>query len=538
MRRRTSFLVAGLVVLVAAAIVAVDLRVPPVEPPAPPTAPDGVEPTAGTWTCAVGDGRVGTSLQVVAARPGVLGDPPATTEVATFEAGELRSRPLPQLFPGSHAATPVRGGEELGVWTRWLSGPVAVQREWRLTGGEDVPPGTVTGGCPRAIAETWVVPGLSTAGGHDARLRLANPYRTDATLAVGFVTPAGPEAPIALRNLTVPARGIREIEVNEVLPERDDLAAVVEVVAGRIAVEGYQLTRAAIGDVDGASLLAASTAASEVWTVPWVADDEDVSSWLWVTNLGERPALVELTLNTRGGGIVPDGLAEVEVPPGQLRRVDLRGTLPGGSTSAAITVRSDGAPVHVSAATRVTAEEVKDTGFVVQLAVADPAATWVVTGGDTAGREEELRLVNPGSEPAQVDIGLFDGVSARRPPALQELRVPAGSTRTVDLAAVLVGDVGSWSAFVTASMGEVVVGRVGSGGQDALHLVAVPGTPSTAWSPVGGGLAARFEPGAVQRLGTVLGITAPDPLAPLAPRDDGGLPSPPEEDATTEPASP
>ncbi len=565
MKRRPGLAVVLVLIVLAAGVAAVDVFVPQVEPPAPLSVPAAVSPTAGTWTCAVGDRRAGTELRVAAARTGTLGDEPATVDVGAFEEGEIRAVSVPQLFPGTHAATSVVGDDELGVFTRWSGGPVAVQREWRLHGDEDLPPGTVAGACPRAISDSWVVPGLITSGGSDARLRLANPFRTDATVAVGFLTPQGAEDPIALQNLTVPARGIREIQVNQVLPERDDLTAIVRVLSGRVAAEGYQLTRAAIGDVDGVSLLAAATAPAEVWTVPWVADDEDTGSWLWVANLGERPAPVELTLNTEDGGIVPEGLAEVTVAPGQVRRVDLRGTLPEGIGDAAVTVRSDGAPVYVSGATRVAADEVADTGFAVQLGSPVADTTWVVTGGDTVDRQESLRLVNPGSEAAEVEVVLFNGTTALRPGALQEIEVPPGSLRTVDVSEFL-GDVGHWSAYVTAVGGEIVVGRLGSStlpaeqpepdpdpGADedpatepepveedeeeteervpARHLIATLGTPAAAWSPVGGGLAASAGRGTVQRLDTRLGIQRVDPLAPPEPDD-------PEPDPSEEPEPP
>jgi hypothetical protein len=69
----------------------------------------------------------------------------------------------------------------------------------------------------------------------------------------------------------------------------------------------------------------------------------------------------------------------------------------------------------------------------------------------------------------------------------------------------------AWSAFVTATTGEVVVGRLGSGGGGGgLHLVAAPGIPGTTWDPAGRGLPTRAAPGIVQRLGTDVGVDADD----------------------------
>jgi hypothetical protein len=620
MNRRT-LATMGIGSLLLVAVLAVDLLAPP--PEAPGTVdvePVSVTPVAGSSTCAVGDGRDGTTLTVTAARPGQVADGPAELDVRSLGDGSEELRTPPPVFPGVHTRVEVEGGEDHATGVSWRRGPVAVEREWRVGPpeeespdeaaedeaaadeaaeaeaaedeaaadeaaedeaaaeatdeeatdeeaadeeaadeeaeepaeaggivsevGEEFPPGTIAGPCPSAVAGRWVVPGMTTVGGSDARLRIANPYATDATLAIGFVTPEGPEEPLALQNLSVPAGGTMELAVNEFMPERADLSAVVRVLSGRAAVEGYQLTRAAIGDIDGASLLAASTGPSESWTVPWVEDSEAYDSWLWVVNLGDRPAPVELTLHTEEGGVPPEGLSEVTVAPGQLRRIDLRGTLPEGVSSAAVTARSEGAPIHVSAAVQRRDEDPAVSGFVVQLGVPDADADWVVTGGAIGeGRTELLEVVNPGSEPAELSVRLFNGAAVVEPEGFGELTLGPGARMRLDLREPLAG-AGSWSAFVTSSAGEVVVGRIGLGGQpDGLHLLATPGTPASAWGAAGEALPSRPVPGSVQRIGTDLGVRSDDPFGndaagtpPAAPLDEtDDATSDPDPDAEPEP---
>jgi hypothetical protein len=505
-RRWRSWLAVLVLAVVATVVLVADEIAPPLATPAAGTSVTTDGAASGSWVCAVGDGRSGTSLATVAARPGAPGDGPASVEVVGFEDGAVRATSLPQLFPGADARARPRGGDELAAWARWTGAPVAVTREWRWDDVEDLPGATVAGACARPFSGTWVIPGMSTTGGNEARIRLANPYRSDATVAVGFLTPDGVEEPLALRNVTVSARSVREVVVNDSLPERADLAAVVEVASGRLAVEGYQIARSEIGDIDGGSLLAAAPESAEDWTVPWVPDGEESSSWLWVANLGERTAPVELTLHTPSGGQVPDGLAEVSVPPGQLRRVDLRGTLPDGETSAAVTVRSNGAPVVVSAGSQMVSAIPGRTGFPIQLAAPSTDATWVVSGGDTTDRLERLRLVNPGGTDASVSVVLWNGTTLLRPSELQDLDLSAGAARTVEIHEQL-GTVSGWSAFVTAAGGEIVVGRVARNtGDEGWHLVATLGIPGRAWAPVTSGLVAIQEPGLVHRLGTTLGL--------------------------------
>ena len=453
---------------------------------------------------------------IIAARPDGVGRAPAQLERVDLLEGERAVASLPAVFPDSDARTSALRAEEPGAsWLRWRDGAVAVTREWRVEGVDGLPTATVLGGCPASAAGTHVVPGMSTVGGDEARLRLANPHETPASVAVRFATPGDAEAPLVLQNLSVPAGSVREVVVNTTLPERADLAALVEVTSGRLAVEGIQLARAAIGGIDGATLLAATTAPAENWTVPWLVDNDDTAAWLWIVNRGERTAAVELTLHTEDGGGPPDGLGEVSVPAGEMRRVDLTGTFPEDVTEVAATARSNGVPIVVSGGVARSADEVARTGTSVQLGVASDTR-WVVSGTSNEVRRERLRLVNPEGEPAMVSITLFDGVRAIAPEELQDLELSAGSTRTVPLDELL-SPTARWSAFVTAEQGRVVVGRVGSdGGDGPLHLVAGAGVPAATWTTTGSGLQPVVQPGLVTQLGTT---------GPRAPEGDPGSPA-------------
>jgi hypothetical protein len=488
-------------------VLALDQLVPPVDPGADEAADVEELATGGAWVCPVGDTREDTSLAVSAMRPGETGDTPGEVELGIVEDGEQELDEATQIFPLSAVRLGLEG-DEAAVTARWFDGPVGLHRTWRLRGGDDLPPGTVAGPCVAEVSDRWLIPGMTTSGGNEARLRLANPHRSDATVQISFATPEGVESPTVLQNITVQARDTTEIEVNEHLPERDDVAAEVRVVSGRVAAAGYQLARQAIGDVDGASLLASATTPSTVWTVPWVADGDGRQSWLWLLNPGQRPAPVELTLHTPDGGVVPDGLAEVTVAPGQLRRIDLRGTFPEDVASGAVTVRSDGEPVVASGTVRQDADDAEDTGIAVQLgAIGD--TRWLFAGGGTAGRNEQLRLVNPEGTPAVVDVVLFDGSQTLRSEELTDVEVPPGALVALDLTAEL-GEVESWAAFVEASEGQVVAGNVGRGGAAELHLVAGPGVSGASLDGARVALPSRREPGVSLRVGTDLGIRTAD----------------------------
>lgn len=512
----------------------VDAVSEPVEPvPPEPVLLAGTDAVSGGAVCAVGDARPGTSTAIDVVRTGEAGDPPGTAEVGVLEGGTRESALTTRLFPGSGARVELTEGDEAAADVRWSGGPVAVARSWRLEGEEDLPPGTAAGPCaPGTSATRWTIPGLATDGGNEARLRLANPHRSGATVAVGFLTPEGPEDPTRLRNVSVGPEETVELVLNEFLPEQPDLTAIVSVESGRVAAEGVQLARNAIGGIDGVSLLQASTAPAASWTIPWVVDGEGRASWLWIANAEDRSAPVELSLHTPDGGIVPEGLAEVTVPPGTVRRVDLRGTLPDGVENAAITARSDGVDVTVSATAQLGGDDPDETGFAVQLgAVADPV--WTLAGTGREGRNEQLRLVNPGSEPATVDVTLWNGSQATTPDELTGIEVPAGALVVVPISG-LVQPTPAWTLTVRAAGGPIVAGTVGSGDPDGpRHLVAAVGAPSEWWrtprAPV-----LRPAPGTAQRLGTELGISPLDPLAPrVSPAPDPATDTAPDEPADT-----
>ncbi|MFP4149917.1 MAG: DUF5719 family protein, partial [Nitriliruptoraceae bacterium] len=448
--------------------------------------------------------------ELVIARPGGPGSSPAQLERGDLLDGERVTTTLPAVFPGSAVRTrgPVAASDPAASVVGWRDGAVAVHREWRLDGLEDYPPAVVAGGCARSGPGTHIVPGLSTQGGNEARLRLANPHGTPASVAVRFATPGEQAAPLALRNISVPAGGVRELVLNDTVPEQADLAALVEVTSGRVAVEGLQVARAAIGGIDGATLLAATTRAGEDWTVPWVVDDDAHSSWLWVVNRGERTASVELTLHTEDGGQLPAGLAQVSVPAGELRRVDLTGTLPEDTSVVALTARSNGVPIVVSGGVVRRVDERARTGLAVQLGAAT-SGRWVVSGRTEGDRQEQLVLVNPAGEPAVVDISLFAGLQASEPEPLQLLEVPAGAREVVDLTELL-PERGGWTAFVTTREGAVVVGRVGTRTGDApLELIATPATSSVQWLETSTGLRPVARPGLVTQLGTSRSVLGP-----------------------------
>lgn len=378
---------------------------------------------------------------------------------------------------GSAAATALVGDEDLAALTaRWEETPLLLSRRWSVDDTQRVP-GTVEGPCPAGPETRWVVPGVATAGGAAATLHLANPTEGSASLSVTFTTPDGPVAPTRLANLAVAPHGQITVDLNQFVPEEPDLGVIVETRAGRVVAEVLQTLEAAVGGVDGRTLIPAHSAAAETWTIPWVRAADQDTAWLWVTNPGTEPTDVRLVLQTAEGPVVPPD-SGVTLAPGVTQRIDLRGAL-AEVGSAAVTVRSaPGAPIVASGAVlRAVEEDALRSGVTVveALPASDgPQAALSAVGGE--GRDRLLLVANPSEEPATIDVRVVGrSVSTARIVA-SGLTVPAGSSVAVQLVEDLPLE-GGYAVVVEPTEGAVAATVIGTDVEGPLNLVALAARP-------------------------------------------------------------
>jgi hypothetical protein len=391
---------------------------------------------------------------------------------------------------------------------------------------------------------------MTTTGGAQARVYLANPFGTDASVAVRLTSPSGSIAPVLLENVLVSARSTTVIELNDHAPEESDLGVAVTARSGRVVAEGVQLVNAAIGGVDGISLVAAVPQLAETWTVPFAladpivtdepsdepGEDQDVdgstqdsdtdetdtttdaetdevpsdatdvdqaASWIWVSNPSEEAAAVTMAMHTTSGLVLPDLGEELTVPAEGQLRIDLGPLLPDDARATGVTVRSEnGVPVAVSTATVVQDGEGR-TGMSVQTGATSPDTVYVLTGVGEAGRRQFIDLVNPGAENAIVDVSLFNGITVLRPAQLQGLEVAAGGLLVAELGSALeVAD--EITAIISVRQGGVVAGRHAYAREGALEWVAHTGITAGVWR--GGAIVpqVRHDATLTRRLGTSL----------------------------------
>ncbi len=517
MRRATSSLVATIVVvLVAAAGVLLD-QVLPVPSTAPAEVAGARTAVSGAWYCAAGRSDVENDLRGIAA---TLPDQATSSALRmdVVSGGDVVRGAELEAFPGSMHVQPIAPAEDnLAIAARWWRTPAAVGRLWdrRVTGE---PGGRLEGACETEASASWYLPGVSTAGGGQARIALANPFEADAAVSVSLYTEAGIETPELLKNLAVPGRSVRIVELNDHAPERQDLGAVITARAGRIVAEGWQTVDPAVGDVDGITLAKLVSQPTTSWTVPWLQGG-DTEAWAWVLNPSDRAAALEITVHTPNGGSPLADMADASVPPRSLQRVDLRGVLPEDMAQGAVTVASgNGVPIVVSTATVVRSGDVARTGFAIQLGEVAPDAGWAIMTGPNEGRNEALHLVNPTASPAVVDVTVVAELSVHGPEAFRGLTVPAGTALDLDLRSTL-PDLGIHTIFVVAEEGAVVAGVRAFGREGDLDLVAHPGVPTRAWRGAGEVPPVDFEPGLSRKLGTRLGPALTPQPTPAVPTE-------------------
>jgi len=407
-------------------------------------------------------------------------------------------------------------GSDGWLWTGWADHPLFTWREWRSPGGPGEPRASVVSRCITADAPRWVVLGLRTDGGNEALLEIANPYVVDATFAVTLRTEAEVFEPIALRNVSVPARARLTVRLNDYLPEESEIAAVVTVGAGRLAVEGLQRATAGVGGVEGVSTVPALTTPSDTWTFPWVATGPDVDGSIWILNPEARAVVVETVVHTTQGAALPELIESIEVPAEALVRVDVADLAPAGGRVFGLTLRSATTGVYVAAGARFLSEDPTQSGLVRLIASSVPDREWLDAGRQVPDRANVLHIVNLSERVAELRIvltssaGSSDGSSAGPAEAGAAPDAAGPETRVLEPGTLAPGAVvriplpldgrAAWSALVTG--GDALVVSRTTTGTVLLEPVAIDALPSRAWrAPMRGAPGAPLD-GWVARLGT------------------------------------
>ena len=533
------------VVVLAAAAILLDLAIPraTVGDQDPVNAGPAI---AGAWYCAAGSTQDGSTARYYAATPRTQDGSAAEVTASFFQGGSVSGQTSTRVFPFTSAhfdAAADRPTVAAGI--RWFVEPAAVSRSWQVRGA-GLPGGIVEGPCAPGPSTTWFIPGMTTAGGAQARVYLTNPFATDSSVAVRLTSPSGAIEPVLLENLLVSARSTTVLELNDHAPEQSDLGVAITARSGRVVAEGVQFVSAAIGGIDGVSLARATPRLAETWTVPFaladpvggeepqdpapgeeptggadepvdptptaaeseatqrassVTDVAEASSWVWISNPNPEPAAVSLAMHTEAGLELPDLGEELTVPADGQLRVDLGPLLPDDARATGVTIRSEnGVQVAVSVATVIRDGDGR-TGLSIQRGDTAPDTVYVLTGVGKPGRRQFLDLVNPGAEAAIVDVSIFNGITVLRPAEFQGLEVPPGGLLVAELGSALEA-AEEITAIVSVRQGGLVAGRHAFNREGAMDWVAHTGITAALWR--GGAVVpqVRNDSTLTRRLGT------------------------------------
>jgi hypothetical protein len=466
-----------------------------------------VTPTAGGSVCVAGGGESERDVDIVLASPPLTDAAEASSTSASGRGVLLavdetvgRTAVGPYL-PGSLEVERTQLGPEGWLWAGWADHPVVAWREWRSPGGPGEPRASVVSRCVASDALEWIVLGLSTDGGNEGLIDIVNPYTVDATFAVTLRTEAETFRPIALRNVSVPAGRRISVRVNDHLPEEPDIAAVVTVGAGRLAVEGLQRTTAGVGGVEGVASVPALTAPAVAWTLPWLASGPDVDGAVWVMNPEPRTVVVEAIAHTAQGAGSAGSVESFEIPADGFVRIAASDLAPTGGRVSGLTLRSETTGVYVAAGARFLSEDAGRTGIVRFVPSAVPDREWLDAGRHVPGRETVLHVVNLAESAAELRITLTTRTTdATDAPVVRTLDPGVVAPGAVRRVALPLDASGAWSVVVQG--GEALVVSRTTTGEGLLEPVAIDALPSRAWRmPIVGSAGTPFD-GWVARLGT------------------------------------
>ncbi|MEU0093818.1 DUF5719 family protein [Kribbella sp. NPDC006257] len=248
--------------------------------------------------------------------------------------------------------------------------------------------------CQVPGSDFWFV-GASGAAGRRDVLLLTNLDSVNAEVSVTFYAANGVQDVPSARGVVVPARGVAEIYLGQVV-KLPDLAMHVVSSGGRVAPAVRD--NASSGKTPaGVDWLNASTQPALKVSVPGLAGGSGVRI-LTVVNPGDLQATATLTINGPNGPFKPAELSTIQIPAGSTKVVRLEGALK--KYASAITVTAD---QPVTAATRMTnsavtefstlgaTEPLRGPAYVVLPPHDQPVILQVTATGDTAGVRFELR---------------------------------------------------------------------------------------------------------------------------------------------------
>jgi hypothetical protein len=325
-------------------------------------------------------------------------------------------------------------------------------------------------------------------------LYLFNPFETDAVARVAFATPEGRQDMVSSENLSVPAREVVTVDLNELQPEQPDLGVIIEVDAGRVVATGLQrFGQPDLPDVElegaelstdpsapeGRAMLHAMPSDATAAGFAYAASGERTTSWITVVNPNTRPTRLAVSGSDQISG--ESTAQEVVVGPESSGRIDLEGLSSSPNFGVTLTSLNDvGFVAHGFMA--LTGDDPGVSSFA-GTGEADPIGVAAIA---PSGTGPEIALYNPGTAAAMASISVGGTV----PDDWSALELGAGEMQLLTFADAGVDDGGA-PVIVTAD--QPVYGTLRLAGDDARStgFLTLPLVPAHTWTGASDALVPR-----------------------------------------------
>ncbi len=239
---------------------------------------------------------------VTVARP--LGDRPAPVEVSSARGTET-------VEVDGHASVPARGVVQVST-----TGPAALALLAARVGGSPAPSAAE---CVPAAGEWWFA-GVGAGGAHTSTITLVNPDEEAAVADLEIWSTEGPVTSDELRGVAVESGGSRTIELESLVPLREDAVVRVVVRQGRLAASVLDTVQ---GADQRLSEHLGATAPPDVRQLVPAVPDKLTDAVVVIGNPGEDTGRAEVRVAGPDSTSAPLGMEAIPVPAGETVTVSL-----------------------------------------------------------------------------------------------------------------------------------------------------------------------------------------------------------------------
>ena len=264
--------------------------------------------------------------------------------------------------------------------------------------------------CEGAATQRWFSGVLLTEDAQ-ADLVLANADTVDAAVDITIFGPDGRINAPGSRGIVVEAHSARSVPLSVLATVEEPVSLLVESSAGRVAATLRQRLWQGTTPL-GSDWVPPAVAPATELVLPGIVDGEG-DRQLVVTNPGERTASVAVELLGQDGRSAVPGAAQLDIPPGTTRSLELGPGLAGQVAGLRQTSAADPAA--------------QDPAWTAALPALDADGRWPVPAGAKAAIA--LLLSNPADTDAEVEVTVGNELGGEGTASRQS--VPAGSTVSV-----------------------------------------------------------------------------------------------------------